>query len=56
MTSAAAGIGETSLALDLGDSTPRSAPIARGTAAWDDAMLKALGQTHESDTPGAYLR
>jgi SAM-dependent methyltransferase len=29
---------------DLGDSAPKTPKIARGTAAWDDAMLKALGQ------------
>ena len=32
------------LALALGDDTPKSPKIARGTAAWDRAMLEALGQ------------
>ncbi len=41
---AAAKTEEALLALDLGVATPKSPKIARGTAAWDDAMLKALGQ------------
>ncbi len=32
------------LALDLDDASPKSPKIARGTAAWDRAMLEALGQ------------
>ena len=48
-----------SAALALGDATPKSPKIARGTAAWDRAMLEALGQAdnyarhlpHDEDPP-----
>lgn len=41
---AAAKTEEAELALELGAAAPKSPKIARGTAAWDDAMFKALGQ------------
>lgn len=58
----AAEVAEATLALELDNAAPKSAKIARDTAAWDDAMFKALGQAENyaragpGDTKGTYVR